>query len=92
MKASKLEEVNRALEDPAVWDNAERAQELGKEKRQLEDVVLTLRLMRATAGGVGGHAEWVRDVSTRPRMRQSPAWLVGSVLVALGASLALFMR
>ena len=31
VKASKLEEVNRALEDPAVWNNAERAQELGKE-------------------------------------------------------------
>ncbi|MDX5445748.1 MAG: peptide chain release factor 2 [Zoogloeaceae bacterium] len=42
-KASKLEEVNRALEDPAVWNNAERAQELGKEKRSLEDVVLTLQ-------------------------------------------------
>ncbi|PTD98194.1 peptide chain release factor 2 [Pseudothauera lacus] len=42
-KASKLEEVNRALEDPAVWNNAERAQELGKEKRTLEDVVLTLQ-------------------------------------------------
>ncbi|TDN56944.1 peptide chain release factor 2 (bRF-2) [Azoarcus indigens] len=42
-KSSKLEEVNRALEDPAVWNDAARAQELGKEKRQLEDVVLTLR-------------------------------------------------
>ena len=30
VKASKLEEVNRALEDPAVWNNAERAQELGE--------------------------------------------------------------
>ena len=46
-KASKLEEVNRALEDPAVWNNAERAQELGKEKRQLEDVVLTLQKIDA---------------------------------------------
>ena len=42
VKASKLEEVNRALEDPAVWNNAERAQELGREKRALENVVLTL--------------------------------------------------
>ncbi|WP_157108160.1 peptide chain release factor 2 [Azoarcus olearius] len=42
-KASKLEEVNRALEDPAVWNDAARAQELGKEKRQLEGVVLTLQ-------------------------------------------------
>jgi hypothetical protein len=55
-------------------------------------VVLTLRLVRATAGGVGGHAEWVRDVSTRPRMRASPAWLVGAALVAIGASLALFTQ
>ena len=46
-KASKLEEVNRALKDPAVWNNAERAQELGKEKRQLEDVVLTLQKIDA---------------------------------------------
>ncbi len=42
-KSSKLEEVNRALEDPAVWNDAPRAQELGKEKRQLEDVVVALR-------------------------------------------------
>ena len=42
-KSSKLEEVNRALEDPAVWNDPARAQELGKEKRQLEQVVLTLR-------------------------------------------------
>ncbi len=42
-KASKLQEVNLALEDPAVWNNAERAQELGKEKRTLEGVVHTLR-------------------------------------------------
>lgn len=49
MKASKLEEVNRALEDPAVWNNAERAQELGKEKRQLEDVVVTLQKIDAQA-------------------------------------------
>ncbi|MDY0011444.1 MAG: peptide chain release factor 2 [Rhodocyclaceae bacterium] len=42
-KASKLEEVNRALEDPAVWNDAARAQELGKEKKVLEGVVLTLQ-------------------------------------------------
>ncbi len=31
-----------ALEDPKVWDNPKRAQELGKEKKSLEDVVLVL--------------------------------------------------
>ena len=38
-KERKLNEVNAALEDPKVWDNPKRAQELGKEKKSLEDVV-----------------------------------------------------
>ncbi|MFA5680206.1 MAG: peptide chain release factor 2, partial [Hydrogenophaga sp.] len=37
-----LSEVNAALEDPTVWDNPKRAQELGKEKRSLEGVVLAI--------------------------------------------------
>ena len=41
-KAENLTELNRELEDPKVWDNAERAQALGKEKKSLEAVVLTL--------------------------------------------------
>ena len=41
-KASKLQEVNLALEDPAVWNDATKAQELGKEKRALENVVTVL--------------------------------------------------
>jgi peptide chain release factor 2 len=43
VKAEKLEELNHELEDPKVWDNAERAQALGKEKKLLEGVVLTLQ-------------------------------------------------
>ncbi|WP_154716921.1 peptide chain release factor 2 [Sterolibacterium denitrificans] len=42
-KAEKLEELNQALEDPKVWDDAAHAQALGKEKKALEGVVLTLR-------------------------------------------------
>ncbi len=38
-KERKLNEVNAALEDPKVWDNPKRAQDLGKEKKSLEDVV-----------------------------------------------------
>ncbi len=37
-----MKEVESALEDPTVWDNPKRAQELGKEKKSLEDVVLVL--------------------------------------------------
>ncbi|PZP34399.1 MAG: peptide chain release factor 2 [Roseateles depolymerans] len=42
-KALRLNEVNTALENPKVWDEPKRAQELGKEKRQLEAVVDTIR-------------------------------------------------
>jgi peptide chain release factor 2 len=42
-KASKLTEVNAALEDPNVWSDPKRAQALGKEKRSLEDVVHVLQ-------------------------------------------------
>ncbi|MDA0190186.1 MAG: peptide chain release factor 2 [Proteobacteria bacterium] len=41
-KQSKLNEVSRALEDPAVWNDAPRAQELGREKKSLEGVVVAL--------------------------------------------------
>ena len=35
------------LEDPKIWDNAEKAQKLGKEKRALELVVLNLQALEA---------------------------------------------
>ena len=41
-KQDRLEEVERELEDPKVWDDPERAQALGKERSQLEDIVATI--------------------------------------------------
>jgi len=41
-KKERLEEVTRELEDPAVWDNPENAQQLGKERSALEAVVNTI--------------------------------------------------
>ena len=41
-KASRLEEIVGLLEDPKIWDNAEKAQALGKERKALESVVLSL--------------------------------------------------
>ena len=46
-KSQKLEEVNGLLEDPKVWDNAEKAQKLGKEKRSLELIVHNLQNLEA---------------------------------------------
>ncbi|MBN3563946.1 peptide chain release factor 2 [Aliamphritea spongicola] len=41
-KQDRLEEVTRELEDPAVWNEPERAQALGKERSTLEGVVKTI--------------------------------------------------
>jgi peptide chain release factor 2 len=41
-KALRLNEVNVALENPNVWNEPKRAQELGREKRTLDHVVSTL--------------------------------------------------
>jgi len=39
VKKERLEEVSRELEDPDVWNDAARAQELGKERAQLDQIV-----------------------------------------------------
>ena len=38
-KRQRLEEVARQLEDPAVWNDQKRAQELGREKKSLDTIV-----------------------------------------------------
>ena len=42
VKSTRLAEVVRELEDPKIWNEPTRAQELGKEKKQLDNVVGTL--------------------------------------------------
>ena len=46
-KQKRLEDLKRELEDPKLWDRPQRAQELGKEKKSLEAVVLTLQRVDA---------------------------------------------
>jgi peptide chain release factor 2 len=41
-KRARLEAIASELEDPKVWDDAKRAQELGKEKKALEAVVASV--------------------------------------------------
>ncbi|MCO5110509.1 MAG: peptide chain release factor 2 [Burkholderiaceae bacterium] len=41
-KFERLRTVNASLEDPSVWNDPKKAQELGKEKKSLDAVVLTL--------------------------------------------------
>ena len=53
-KQSRLAALNRELEDPKLWDNPQRAQALGKEKKALETVVGTLGRV---AGGLADAQE-----------------------------------
>lgn len=41
-KSERLQEVERELEDPTVWNNPDNAQALGRERAQLESVVQTI--------------------------------------------------
>ena len=41
-KTERLRTVNASLEDPTVWNDPKKAQELGKEKKALEGVVVTI--------------------------------------------------
>jgi peptide chain release factor 2 len=47
VKAVRLTEVTRELEDPKIWDDQKRAQDLGKERKLLEGVVGTLTTLDA---------------------------------------------
>ncbi|MDV6340592.1 peptide chain release factor 2 [Nitrosomonas sp. Is35] len=41
-KQTRLNELTRLLEDPAIWNDSKRTQEIGQEKKLLEDIVVTL--------------------------------------------------
>jgi peptide chain release factor 2 len=53
-KSLRLNEVNAALENPKVWDEPKRAQELGREKKSLETVVDTIGSLTT---GIGDSTE-----------------------------------
>jgi peptide chain release factor 2 len=46
-KSEKLEQVTAELEEPDVWNDPKKAQELNKEKKSLEAVVLSLRQIKS---------------------------------------------
>ena len=46
-KSEKLEQVNQEMEDPSIWNDPKKAQEMGKEKKALEGVVHVLEKAKA---------------------------------------------
>ena len=53
LKVERLEEVNRELESPDVWNDPERAQALGRERSALEKVVVGIRTLTDGLVGAG---------------------------------------
>ena len=68
-KKARLSEVGRELENPRIWDNAKRAQELGREKKQLEAIVGVL-------DDIDSKMRDTRDIFALAREDQDDATLV----------------
>ncbi|MCK6421136.1 MAG: peptide chain release factor 2 [Aquabacterium sp.] len=62
-KALRLNEVNAALENPSVWNEPKRAQELGREKKTLETVVDTIDHLETNLSDSAELFEMSRDES-----------------------------
>ncbi|MET0382711.1 MAG: peptide chain release factor 2 [Burkholderiaceae bacterium] len=60
-KAFRLTEVNATLENPDVWNEPKRAQELGREKRSLEEVVQTIDHLTANLADNAELYQMVKD-------------------------------
>ena len=82
VKAERLAVVTRELEDPKVWDNPQRAQELGKEKKQLDGIVGALTTIDAGLDDGRELFELARsegDAATMVAVRDDVATLAGKV-------------
>lgn len=82
VKSERLIEVGKALEDPAVWNDAKRAQELSREKKALEEVVQTLSALGsglADAGELFDMAKADSDFDSLAAIREDVAGLAKTV-------------
>jgi len=61
VKKDRLEEVIRLSEAPDFWNDAARAQELGRERKSLEDVVLVLDRVASSLKDAGELFEMARE-------------------------------
>ena len=63
-----MNEVNAALENPSVWDEPKRAQDLGREKRQLEDVVGTIDHLKSNLSDNAELYDMAKDEGDEPSL------------------------
>jgi peptide chain release factor 2 len=79
VKSERLEEVNRELESPDVWNEPERAQALGKEKVALEQVVETIVNLEQGAEDVDGLVELAVEAEDEETFDEAQAELNGLI-------------
>ncbi|HET6564326.1 MAG TPA: peptide chain release factor 2 [Xanthomonadales bacterium] len=60
-KKDRLEEVNRELENPKVWDDPEHAQALGRERSRLDEIVSTLDTLETGLNDAGEMLQLAKD-------------------------------
>ncbi|WP_139181435.1 peptide chain release factor 2 [Thiohalomonas denitrificans] len=77
-KRERLVEVNRELEDPSVWEKPERAQELGRERAQLERVVGTIDSLVAVLVDAGELVEMAAEEDDEATVESVVADLEGA--------------
>ena len=85
-KRERLEEVERELENPDIWNNPERAQALGRERSMLDKTVNGLReLKEGLAGGdeLLDLAEMEDDEDTALAVVAATVSLIGRVEVVV---------
>ncbi len=78
-KSERLEEVNRELESPDVWNEPERAQALGKEKVALEQVVETITTLEQGVEDVEGLVELAVEAEDEDTFNEAKGELDGLI-------------
>jgi peptide chain release factor 2 len=79
LKQERLEEVNRELENPDVWNDPERAQALGKEKVALESVVETILELEQGSEDVEGLMELAVEADDQETLDEGQQELNGLI-------------
>ncbi|HEX6927691.1 MAG TPA: peptide chain release factor 2 [Gammaproteobacteria bacterium] len=74
-KKDRLEEVERELEVPDVWNNPERAQELGRERARLAEAVETLDRLHGGLGDAGELLELAAEENDEGTLKEIEAEL-----------------
>lgn len=67
-KQTRLSELSRLLEDPSIWNDTQRTQEINREKKQLEETVFTLESVRQRLGDTGELFDMAREESDVPTL------------------------